>query len=170
MATKKKRVPASKPKASTPKASKATQASPKPKRKLKRKPAGAKRSAVKSVDGLLKSFESEKVTLNTKLGAYRKKIEQTTKKIAVLKTELEKAKRDLVETELAIETIDTRRDKEIGSLLSGLGVDLGKAAAAVKSKPVTDQSTPLFDETPSDSDKLDDDSTSSIAVHVQSTK
>jgi len=166
MATKKKRVPTTKSKASSPKA---TKASPKSKRKSKRKPEAAKRPAVKSVDGLLKSFESEKVTLNAKLVSCRKKIEQTTNKIASLKTALENAKRELVETELAIETIDSRRDKEIGVLLSGLGVDLSKAAAGVKAKPVVDQGTPLFDETDKPDDADDKSAASPIKVHVQST-
>ncbi|QEG22627.1 hypothetical protein [Mariniblastus fucicola] len=112
-----------------------------------------KRTAVSSVDGILKSFEKERVSLSSNLVVARKKIEQMTKKIAALKTELENAKRDVVENELAIETLDSRRDKEIGALLSGLGVDLGKAAAAAKPKPQVDKGTPLFDKKPTDAAK-----------------
>jgi len=102
--------------------------------------------AAQTVDGVLKSFEKERVVLDGKLVSDRKKIDQLTKKIAVLKTDLENTKREIVESELAIETLDTRRDKEIGVLLSGMGVDLGKVASAAKPKPAVDKGTPLFDE------------------------
>ena len=145
MATKKKRVPASKPKASTPRASAKRKLKPKPKSRS----AAAKRQAVKSVDGLLKSFDKEKVTLNANLVSSRKKIERLTKQLSDLKTELEDSKRELVETELAIESIDSRRDQAIGTLLHEMGVDLGKVASAANANPVSDQSTPLFDGKPS---------------------
>lgn len=117
----------------------------KPASKPKKK-AAPKAPPAKSVDSLLKTFEKERVTLGSSLAAGRKKIETLAKKIAAMKTELEETKRAVVETELAIETLDSRRDKEIGALLQEMGVDLGKAAAAVKVKPPVDKGTPLFDE------------------------
>lgn len=141
MATKKKAVIAKKAKR-TPK-----QKAKKPtSRKPASKPAASKSSAANSVDSLLKSFEKERVTLGSSLAAGRKKIETMTKKVTDLKAELEATKRTVVETELAIETLDARRDKEIGALLHGMGVDLGKAAAAAKPKPAVDKGTPLFDD------------------------
>ena len=123
----------------------------KPASKPKKKAAPKAPAAKKSVDSLLKSFEKERVTLGSSLSAGRKKIETMAKKIAVLKAELEETKRNVVETELAIETLDARRDKEIGTLLQGLGVDLSKAAAAAKVKPPAEKETPLFDKSKSDS-------------------
>jgi len=122
----------------------------KPASKPKKK-ATPKAPAAKSVDSLLKTFEKERVTLGSSLNTGRKNIETMATKIAAMKTELEETKRKVVETELAIETLDARRDKEIGTLLQGLGVDLGKAAAAAKVKPAVDKGTPLFDESKSDS-------------------
>ena len=114
----------------------------KPKAKAKPK---TKAATGTTVDGVLKSFEKERVGLNDKLVAARKKVEQLAKQIDKLKGQLEDTRREIVESDLAIATLDARRDKEIGVLLSGLGVDLGKVAAAAKPKPAVDQGTPLFD-------------------------
>jgi predicted nucleic acid-binding Zn-ribbon protein len=116
------------------------------------KPANAKTTKAKkkssptSVDGILGAFEKERVAQASNLVAVRKKIEQLTKNVAKMKSDLESLKKEAVETELAIETIDSRRDKEVGALLSSLGVDLGKAASAAKQKPPVDLGTPLFDD------------------------
>ena len=107
--------------------------------------AKSKPSAGATVDGVLKTFEKERVGLNDQLSSARKKVEQLAKQIEKLKGQLDTTRREIVESELAIATLDARRDKEIGLLLSGLGVDLGKVAAAAKPKPAVDQSTPLFD-------------------------
>ncbi len=72
-------------------------------------------------------------------------IEKLTKQMESMKADLEGLKKKAVETEIAIETLDSRRDAEIGSLLSGMGIDLAKAAAAAKPKPAVEKSTPLFD-------------------------
>ena len=116
-----------------------------PKPKAKKKTTSSKAPTAKSVDSLLKKFEKERVTLDSKVVSARKKIETMTKKISAMKTELEATKRTLVETELAIETVDARRDKEIGAMLHGLGVNLDKAASAAKVKPPVEVRTPLFE-------------------------
>jgi len=123
------------------KAANAKAANTKTAKRSKKSPAAAT-----SVDRLLKSFEQERQTLGSDLTAGRKKIETMTSKIAAMKADLEKTKRAVVETELAIETLDSRRDKEIGAVLHGLGVDLGKAASVAKVKPPEDKGTPLFDD------------------------
>lgn len=112
----------------------------------RRRAAKSKSSMGSTVDGVLKTFEKERVVLNDKLGSARKKVEQLAKQIEKLKGQLDVTRREIVESDLAIATLDARRDREIGLLLSGLGVDLGKVAAAAKPKPTVDQSTPLFDE------------------------
>ncbi len=112
----------------------------------KRKSTPKSKVTPKSIDSVLGSFEKERVAQNSNLVTTRKKIEQLTKKVAELKAELESLKKEAVETEIAIETLDSRRDKEVGALLSSLGVDLGKAASAAKPKPVVDLGTPLFDD------------------------
>lgn len=107
----------------------------------------AKKSATaKSVDSILKGFEKERVSQNSDLIALRKKIEQTTKKIASLKVELLELQAKEGETESAIATLDDRRDKEIGSLLTNLGINLENAAAAAKQANTPDLGTPLFPE------------------------
>jgi hypothetical protein len=113
------------------------------------------KSSPKSVDGILKAFEKERVNQNSNLISIRKKIEQLTKKVSSLKTELEGLKKTAVETEIAIETLDARRDKEIGTLLTSMGIDLGKAAAASKPKPQVELSTPLFDDNSATKKKTD---------------
>ena len=103
-----------------------------------------------TVDGVLKSFSRQRVTLNSDLVAARKKIVQLTGKIAKMKDELETTKRKIVESETAIETLDDRRDEEVGTLLSEMGVNLSKAAAAAKTKIPVVHSAPLFDDNDSD--------------------
>ena len=141
-------------KKSTPTAKSSTVARKKPKtaaaKKTRAKTAASKtkkprKPSAKSVDGILKSFDRERVAQNSSLTATRKKIEQLTKQVNSIKTELENLKRKAIETEIAIETLDTRRDAEIGTLLSGMGIDLHKAAAAAKPKEPVEKSTPLFD-------------------------
>ena len=109
------------------------------------RPVKTKAPVAKSVDGILKQFEKERSSQNSRLSATRKKIEQLTKKIKSEKAELEKLKKLAVDTEIAIDTLDSRRDKEVGRLLTGMGIDLGKAAAAAKPKATEDLGTPLFD-------------------------
>ena len=116
-----------------------------PAKKAASKPAKSKTPVARSVDGILKQFEKERSSQNSKLSVTRKKIEQLTKKIKSEKAELEKLKKLAVETEIAISTLDSRRDKEVGRLLTGMGIDLGKAAAAAKPKATEDLGTPLFD-------------------------
>jgi len=120
-------------------------------RKLKKKPSqksGGKKSAksatAKSVDSILKGFEKERVAQNSSLVSTRKKIEQITKTISSLKVELLEMQAKEGETETAIATLDDRRDKEIGSLLSNLGINLENAAAAAKRESTADLGTPLF--------------------------
>jgi len=139
-------------KKSTTQSRKKVQAKKKPTRRKAVKRPVQKPAKASTVDGVLKSFEKERVTLNTDLIASRKKIETLTDKIARMKTELENTKRKIVESETAIETLDARRDREIGVLLLDMGVDLARAAAAAKPKVVVDQGTPLFDEDSSQED------------------
>lgn len=118
--------------------------SPAQKAKSAKKPA-AKKSGSKTVDGILKAFEKEHVAKNRALTSTRKKIESLTKQIASIKGELESLKKTAVETEIAIDTLDSRRDAEVGALLSGMGVDLARAAASTKPKEPVEKATPLFD-------------------------
>ena len=104
-----------------------------------------RKPTAKSVDGILKTFDKERIAQNSSLTSTRKRIEQLTKQVNSIKTELENLKKKAIETEIAIETLDTRRDAEIGTLLSGMGIDLNKAAAAAKPKETVEKSTPLFD-------------------------
>ena len=132
------------------------------KKKVPRKAAASKakaarKPAAKTVDMILKAFEKERVTKNRSLTSTRKKIEALTKQIASIKTELEGLKKTAVETEIAIDTLDTRRDAEVGALLSGMGIDLVRAAASSKPKEPTEKSTPLFD-TPVQVDVQDENS------------
>ena len=62
-----------------------------------------------------------------------------------MKDNLEATKRKIVETVTAIETLDVRRDAEVGVLLSEMGINLTNAAAAAKSMPAMERSTPLFE-------------------------
>ena len=149
---KKKSVPASRKK-SAPKTTKARKPAAKSvasskKAAGKKAPAkakSAKKPAAKTVDGILKAFEKERGSKNRSLKSTRKKIETLTKQVASMKAELEKAKQTAVETEIAIDTLDSRRDAEVGTLLAGMGVDLGRAAASSKPKDPVDKPTPLFD-------------------------
>jgi len=136
---------AKKPKArKSPAVAKATAKKATPK-KAAAKAKTAKKAGPKTVDGILKTFEKERVTKNRALTSTRKKIESLTKQIASVKAELESLKKKAVETEIAIDTLDTRRDAEVGALLSGMGVDLARAAASAKPKPAVEKDTPLFD-------------------------
>ena len=120
---------------------------------LKKRPA-SKPSKPTTVDGVLKAFKRERVTLDTDLTAARKRIDSLTKKIATMKTDLETAKREIIECEAAIETLDERRDLEVGALLLEKGIDLSRAAAAAKPKTNVEQSAPLFDNRISDDHKV----------------
>lgn len=125
---------------------------------LKKRPA-QKPSKPTTVDGVLKAFKRERVDLNSALDAARKKIESLTDRIAKMKTELEDAKREVIENEAAIETLEERRDLEVGVLLLDMGIDLSRAATASKPKAIVEQHAPLFD---------DDTSTDGIDVDVVS--
>ena len=134
------------------------------KKKVPRKAAAsktktAKKPAAKTVDGILKAFDKERVSKNSALSSTRKKIETLTKQVAKVKMELENLKKTAVETEIAIETLDSRRDAEVGALLSGMGVDLSRAAASAKPKAPVEKSTPLFDAPAKDDSKIDGDKT-----------
>lgn len=148
------------------KTSKATKQNSKPvfasKPKSKKKPAAKKsktkkttlrktaalkaKTSAKSVDTILKAFEKERVTQNTDLVTTRKKIELVTKKIGSLKAELLELQAKEGATEIAITTLDDRRDKEIGTMLSNLGINLENAATAAKKASAADLGTPLFPE------------------------
>ena len=161
---KKKTVSTSKPKpaARKSKAPKSPSAKKISAKKVARKPAAskakaAKKPAAKTVDSILKSFDKERVNKNRVLKSTRTKIETLTKQIASIRTELESLKKTAVEVEIAIDTLDTRRDAEVGTLLSGMGIDLARAAASAKPKEPTEKSTPLFD-TPVQVDVQDENS------------
>jgi hypothetical protein len=111
---------------------------------LKKRPAKTPAKPT-TVDGILKAFKRERVTLDSDLVAARKKIETLTNKIAKMKSELEAAKREIIESEAAIETLDERRDLEVGVLLLDMGVDLSRAANASTPKVRTERDAPLFD-------------------------
>lgn len=121
-----------------------TKKSPTKKAPTKKSPA-KKSSGLPSVDAILKSYDKERVTLNTGLTATRKKIEKLVKSLASLKAELMDAQAKEAETETAIATVDQRRDKEIGELLNNLGVNLDNAISAAKQTTPVPHETPLFD-------------------------
>jgi len=138
---KKKSVPVSR----TRTAARKTKSRRSPAAKTASKAGKARKTSPKSVDGILKTFDKERIAKNSTLVSTRRKIEKLTKQVASIKTELEDLKKTAVETEIAIETLDSRRDAEIGVLLSGMGIDMAKAAAAAKPKASVEKSTPLFD-------------------------
>ena len=128
------------------------------------KKTSAKKATAKSVDSILKSFEKERVTKNSDLVATRKKLDQVTKKIASLKVELLELQAKEGETELAIATLDDRRDKEIGKLLSVMGINLDNAASAAKKSSAADQGTPLFPDEETVQEGSSENSESTAAV------
>ena len=125
-------------------------------KKAAAKKAAPKRKATpKSIDGIMAAYKKERVKQTAGLAAARKKIQLLSKQVGSMKQQLESLKKEAVETEVAIETIDSRRDKEIGTLLASLGVDLDTAASASKRKPVVDRPTPLFDASPDKENEAD---------------
>lgn len=115
-------------------------------------PKKARSRKAKSIDSVIREFDSERVAQNSNLDAIQKQIQRTTAQISSLKAELAKLYQRESETTVAIETLDSRRDHEIGSLLTSLGINLDNAAAAAKKKSREDLGTPLF---PEDSDLKD---------------
>ena len=130
------------------------------------KKTSAKKATATSVDSILKSFEKERVTKNSDLVATRKKLDQVTKKIASLKVELLELQAKEGETEVAIATLDDRRDKEIGKLLSGMGINLDNAASAAKKSSAADQGTPLFPDEETVQEGSSENSESTAAVKI----
>ena len=128
------------------------------------KKTSAKKATATSVDTILKSFEKERVTKNSDLVATRKKLDQVTKKIASLKVELLELQAKEGETEIAIATLDDRRDKEIGKLLSDMGINLDNAASAAKKSSAADQGTPLFPDEESAQEDTSESSEPAAAV------
>jgi hypothetical protein len=110
------------------------------------KPKSAK--APKSVDGILKSFDKERVTQQTQLTSLQKQIKTLTAKIKSSETQLSKLQKRNIDTQHAIATLDARRDAEIGKLLSSMGINLDSAATAAEAakKKKIDKPTPLFDQ------------------------
>ena len=128
------------------------------------KKTSSRKATATSVDTILKSFEKERVTQNNDLVATRKKLDQVTKKIASLKVELLELQVKEGETEIAIATLDDRRDKEIGKLLSDMGINLDNAASAAKKSSAADQGTPLFPEEETVQEDSSENSESTAAV------
>jgi chromosome segregation ATPase len=112
----------------------------------------SKAAQPKSIDGILKGFEKERVSLKSSLVSTQKGIDQTIKQLASLKSKLTQLQKQEADTEIAIETLDARRDKEIGSMLNSIGINLESAAAAVKKETAADLGTPLFPEDPVDTE------------------
>lgn len=108
------------------------------------KPRQRKPATAKSIDSIIKQFEKERVAQNTTLELTRKKIQQTADSIARFKLELAELYQQETATATAIETLDSRRDQEVGSLLTNLGINLENAAAASKKNTKEDLGTPLF--------------------------
>jgi chromosome segregation ATPase len=139
-----------KPAARKAKASAKTKASTAKTPAVKKTRSRAKASkAPKSVDSVLKGFDRERVTQQTQLTSVQKQIKEVTAKIKSFESQLVKLQKTQTKTQAAIATLDTRRDHEIGKLLSSLGVNIDNVAIAAESvsKKKIDKPTPLFDAT-----------------------
>lgn len=123
---KKKRVKKNTAKKAAPKKKVAKKATAK--KKATKKSAGGGQS--KSVDGIIKKFVKERNSLESKLTAYQKKVAELEARSSKILEEITKVSALVSDTENAIGVLDSRRDTEIGELLSKLGVQLGGQSPA----------------------------------------
>ena len=124
-----------------------TKATSRKKSTAKRASTRSQNKTPKSIDGILKQFEQERVAKQTQLVSVKKKISQLSDKVRQYEKEIAELQRTQIDTELAIETLDGRRDQEVGKLLIGMGVNLDQAAAAISKagQKKVEKPTPLFD-------------------------
>ena len=122
-----------------------------------RKTPAKSRSKASSVDGILKQYQKERVAQESKLVSVRSEIKNLTSKIEAYEKQIVKLKAQQLDTENSICTLDSRRDQEVGGLLSSLGINLDSIASAsdAAGKKKVDKPTPLFD-AQSDDDKSAD--------------
>ena len=116
------------------------------------------RSKASSVDGILKSYQKERVAQESKLSSVRSEIKDLTSKIQAFEKKIVKLNAQQLDTENSICTLDVRRDQEVAGLLSSLGINLDSIASAgdAAGKKKVEKSTPLFDVAKSDDDSGDD--------------
>ncbi len=81
-----------------------------------------KTTSATSVDGILKKFNKERVTLDSRLAVVCKKIEDHNKKIAAMNEQVVKLTETKLATGDALSQLDQKRDAEISQLLVKLGV------------------------------------------------
>jgi hypothetical protein len=112
----------------------------------------------KSVDGLLKKYEREQSAKEAQLSTLVIKIEDLEAKSRVFQEQIAKLTVQKEATEEAIAQLGSRRDEEIGKLLSNLGVQLGGGSSvsvadeAIIDEEDSDKTDPASDD---DSDNLD---------------
>jgi chromosome segregation ATPase len=82
-----------------------------------------------SVDSLLKKYEKERKTQESKLSASLKKIKDLELKAQKLEEQIAKLKDDSKTTQAEIDQLDSRRDADIAEVLSKLGVQLSAGSA-----------------------------------------
>ena len=113
----------------------------------KTKTAAKSKTKVSSVDGILKRYQKERITQETKLVSVREQIKDLTSKIQAYQKQIVKLKSQQLDTENSICTMDIRRDQEVAGLLSSLGINLDSIASAGEAvgKKKVDKPTPLFD-------------------------
>ena len=143
-----------------------TAATAKGKTKTTAKPTAAKpRSKASSVDGILKRFQKERVTKDSKLVSIRSQIKDLNSKIQAYQKQVVKLKAEQLDTENSICTLDIRRDQEVAGLLSSLGINLDSIASLGDSvKKKVDKPTPLFDAAqPADDNAAGDDVSEEIS-------
>ena len=134
MAKKKKKTAKKKASAKRP-AKKSAKKSPKKKSAPKKAP--VKKTAAKSsprassVDGVLKKYEKERSAQESQLTTLRKKIDDLEAKSRAFQEQIAKLTTQEDVTKDAIMQLDSRRDEEVGQLLSKLGVQLGGGGSVV---------------------------------------
>ena len=107
-----------------------------PKKSTAAKKAVPKRSTARgnSVDTLLKKYENERKTLESRLASSQKGIKDSELKVKKLQDQVMKLKKQAATAEAEMNSLDARRDAEIAEVLARLGVQLS-AAGAKKTPP-----------------------------------
>lgn len=120
-------------------------------------------SGGKSVDGVLQKYEQERSAQESLLATLRKKIEELEAKTRVYQEQITKLTDQADATRDAIEQLDSRRDEEVGKLLSKLGVQLGgDSSVSVANQPASDEDDQPAADTESNGDDLADDANSDL--------
>ncbi|MEM7783833.1 MAG: hypothetical protein AAF623_10805 [Planctomycetota bacterium] len=102
-----------------------------------------------SVDGILKRYELQRKTSETKLIHCQKKIAELLAKTKAFQKQITQLTREEVDTQKIISQLDEKRDAEVSKLLKKLGVNVTDPKPI--KKPVDDQQKPtLFAESESD--------------------